>query len=157
MEKSQLYQEVLNELIEFFSHYQNLSDIAIMTTISSVIHMKFPQLVFVGFYITRESNAVKYLEVGPYQGKVLACAKIDIGNGVCGTAAQRKQTIVVEDVNRFETYIACDCASKSEIVVPVLHNDEVTSVLDIDSDVLGYFTEVDKEWLERIISSFLIN
>lgn len=150
MDKAEIYQQIITELHEFFSHYHSLSDIAKMTTISSVIRMKFPQLVYVGFYIMRDLDSRQILEVGPYQGAVLACAQIEIGNGVCGKVAELKETILVEDVCQFASYIACDCQTKSECVVPVIKDGKVLAVLDLDSDQLGFFTEVDKEWLERI-------
>lgn len=91
------------------------------------------------------------LVLGPFQGP-LACTRIRCGRGVCGTAWQRDETLVVPDVDKFPGHIACSSASRSEIVVPV-HDREghVTAVLDIDSDRLGTFDEVDRTWLEQIV------
>ena len=87
--------------------------------------------------------------LGPFQGP-LACTRIGFGKGVCGTAWQEKKTLIVDDVHQFKGHIACSSASKSEIVVPITKNGEVTGVLDIDSQYLSTFDEVDGEWLEKI-------
>lgn len=89
------------------------------------------------------------LVLGPFQGP-LACTRIRCGRGVCGTAWQQKESIVVPDVDRFPGHIACSSASRSEIVVPLMHLGEVWGVLDIDSERLGTFDHVDRLWLERI-------
>jgi L-methionine (R)-S-oxide reductase len=92
--------------------------------------------------------------VGPYIG-TLGCLQIEIGRGVCGTAAQKRQTIIVPDVNLFPGHIACDAKSKSEIVVPVFDREgAIIAVLDIDSDRLDAFDDLDREGLERIASLF---
>ena len=99
-----------------------------------------------GFYLLR--GDVLYL--GPFQGKV-ACIEIPMGKGVCGTAAARRQTLVVEDVHQFPGHIACDGASNSEIVVPICKNGQVVGVLDIDSPVFGRFTDADRAGLEDFV------
>ncbi|HEX8153597.1 MAG TPA: GAF domain-containing protein, partial [Thermoanaerobaculia bacterium] len=94
------------------------------------------------------------LVVGPYIG-TLGCLQIAIGKGVCGTAAARRETVIVPDVNQFPGHIACDAASKSEIVVPVFGPDgELIAVLDVDSDRLAAFDEEDRQWLEKIVALF---
>lgn len=102
---------------------------------------------WVGFYIVRQQELV----LGPFQGTV-ACTRISFGKGVCGTAWKEKRTIVVPDVNLFPGHIACDSASRSEIVLPVFLNDEVAAVLDIDSEYENNFDETDAEYLRQIIS-----
>lgn len=100
---------------------------------------------WVGFYRVIDENLV----LGPFQGP-LACTRIKRGKGVCGTAWDKAETIVVEDVEKFPGHIACSSASRSEIVVPVIRNGEVIAVLDIDSEHLNTFDSIDKEWLEKI-------
>lgn len=96
-----------------------------------------------GFYLRRGDRLI----LGPFQGKV-ACTEILIGRGVCGHAAERKQAVVVPDVHAFPDHIACDAASRSEIVLPLLHQGEVLGVLDIDSPHLARFDENDRKGLE---------
>ena len=100
---------------------------------------------WVGFYLMENGRLV----LGPFQGKA-ACVEIPVGRGVCGAAAERKETVRVENVHEFPGHIACDCASNSEIVVPLLVQGEVMGVLDIDSPSIGRFTEEDQIGLERI-------
>jgi GAF domain-containing protein len=91
------------------------------------------------------------LELGPFQGKT-ACTVIDMGKGVCGTAVAENKTMLVENVHEFPGHIACDSASNSEIVIPVRHDGEVIGVLDIDSPLVGRFTEEDRGGLEKLVS-----
>ena len=104
---------------------------------------------WVGFY--RVINDV--LVLGPFQGP-LACTRIKRGKGVCGTAWDTAETIVVEDVDKFPGHIACSSLSRSEIVVPFIKNGEVVAVLDIDSEHLNTFDAIDKEWLEKVARLF---
>ena len=99
-----------------------------------------------GFYLMEEGKLV----LGPFQGKP-ACIEIPLGKGVCGTAAAERKTQLVSDVHAFPGHIACDCASNSEIVVPILAGGEVRAVLDIDSPSFGRFTEEDREGLESFV------
>ena len=121
--------------------------IAKMANIAAVLHETFG-FWWTGFYRVAGDELV----LGPFQGPV-ACMHIPYGKGVCGTAWKRNETVVVPDVEEFPGHIACSSASKSEIVVPV-HGaaGEVTAVLDIDSDRLATFDEIDKDWLERIVT-----
>jgi len=108
---------------------------------------------WVGFYIVKENQLV----LGPFQGPV-ACTRIDLGKGVCGTTWKEKRTIIVPDVEKFPGHIACNSASKSEIVLPAFKNNEVALVLDVDSDALNDFNSTDQlalEELMRIIENFL--
>ncbi len=122
----------------------------LITNISNLIaaiNQSFPKISWIGFYIVDGNNLI----LGPFQGKV-ACTKIKIGNGVCGYSAKMKETIIVEDVNKFPGHIACDVESKSEIVVPIIINNKICAVLDIDSTNYSSFNEIDKIWLEKIIN-----
>ncbi len=100
---------------------------------------------WVGFYLVENNSLI----LGPFQGPV-ACTRIGFGKGVCGTAWQQRATIVVEDVDQFPGHIACSTASRSEIVVPVLKNDEVIMVLDVDSEHLAAFDATDQQYLEQV-------
>jgi L-methionine (R)-S-oxide reductase len=127
-----------------------LDDIALMSTINSVLANRFPHFSWTGFYRLCGNRLV----VGPYIGTV-GCLQIEIGRGVCGTAADLRETIIVPDVNQFPGHIACDPKSKSEIVVPVFGPDrELIAVLDVDSDRLNAFGADDARGLERIVGLF---
>jgi L-methionine (R)-S-oxide reductase len=117
---------------------------------SALIYASVPDLNWVGFYFLKESELV----VGPFQGKP-ACVRIALGQGVCGTAAAARSTIVVPDVHAFPGHIACDAASRSEIVIPLLSSKSLLGVLDIDSPLLGRFSEEDRQGLERLAHIFL--
>lgn len=131
---------------------------------SSFLKWHFPEWVFVGFYTVRDAGAM--LQIGPYQGRVLATALIAFGRGVCGTAAAERATQVVEDVGTCANYIPCDDVTRSEIVVPVFGRNRhcepetaggeraLIAVLDIDSERLAAFDDVDKECLERLLAEY---
>ena len=119
--------------------------VAIMSNVAAILHNTFV-FWWTGFYIVRGDVLV----LGPFQGPV-ACSRIPFGRGVCGTAWQRKESIVVPDVEQFPGHIACSSQSRSEIVVPIFRNEEVIAVLDIDSRKLNAFDEIDREGLERIM------
>ena len=105
---------------------------------------------WVGFYLMKEGELV----LGPFQG-LPACFRIPVGRGVCGTAVADKQTMVVEDVHAFPGHIACDAASNSEIVIPLIKNDEVIGVLDIDSPIKARFSEEDRKGLELFVTTLM--
>ena len=129
---------------------ETLDDIALMSTINSVLANRFPHFYWTGFYRVCGDRLV----VGPYIGTV-GCLQIEFGRGVCGTAAERRSTVIVPDVNQFPGHIACDPSSKSEIVVPVFDTDDaLIAVLDVDSDQLDAFDEEDARGLERIAALF---
>ncbi len=109
-----------------------------------------PEINWVGFYFLRNGELI----VGPFQGKP-ACVRIPLGKGVCGTAAASRKTIVVRDVHEFPGHIACDAASQSEIVVPLLRGDELLGVLDIDSPSVGRFDDGDRRGIERLATLFV--
>ncbi len=125
-------------------------EVAAMATISCLIHQGFGHL-WAGFY---RVVGPRLLRVGPYQG-TLGCLEITFGRGVCGTAAERRATVVVPDVNAFPGHISCDSASASEIVVPVFdRSDSLIAVLDLDSTQLATFDQVDARELERLMTWF---
>lgn len=125
--------------------------IAAMATMSALISQAFGHL-WVGFYRVVDPN--RLLRVGPYQG-TLGCLEIRFGSGVCGTAAQERRTLIVDDVDQFPGHIQCDALSRSEIVVPVLGpTGDLIAVLDLDSVSLASFDEVDREELELIVHWF---
>lgn len=101
---------------------------------------------WVGFYIVKNNQLV----LGPFQGPI-ACTRIGYGKGVCGTSWKENKTIIVDDVNEFPGHIACSSLSQSEIVVPIARNNEVVAVLDVDSDKLSQFDEVDQKYLSQIV------
>ena len=120
--------------------------IANLANISAFLNESLQEINWVGFYFIENNELV----LGPFQGKV-ACVRIPIGKGVCGTAVLRKKVIRVEDVHQFIGHIACDSASRSEIVLPVTVNDEVIGVLDIDSPYYNRFTLKDEEILKNVV------
>lgn len=121
--------------------------IANMSNISAILMNTLRDLNWAGFYLMKENVLV----LGPFQG-LPACNRIKVGEGVCGSAVSEKQSMLVEDVESFPGHIACDSASKSELVVPIILNDVVVGVLDLDSPIKNRFTIEDKENLEEIIS-----
>lgn len=150
--KSTAYAECHDAIVAIWSDEGGgtLDDIALMATINSVLANRFSHFFWTGFYRVCGDRLV----VGPYIGTV-GCLQIELGRGVCGTAAARRETVIVPDVTKFPGHIACDPNSKSEIVVPVFdRNRELIAVLDIDSDRLDAFDEEDRAGLERIVEMF---
>lgn len=146
--KDQAYAQLHSHIIAVLSGIDD--DIAGMATMSALIHHAFGHL-WTGFYRVVEP---RLLRVGPYQG-TLGCLDIELGRGVCGTAAAEGRTIVVPDVQRFPGHIACDARSKSEVVVPVRDaSGKLIAVLDIDSEQRARFDQQDAEGLERIMTWF---
>ena len=144
MGKIEKYQELYKQVEAVLSGETDM--IANMANVSSMIHQTFG-FWWTGFYIVKDGQLV----LGPFQGPV-ACTRINYGKGVCGISWERKQTVIVPDVDLFPGHIACSSLSRSEIVVPVLRGKDVYAVLDIDSKELSTFDETDKEWLEKITS-----
>lgn len=125
--------------------------VANMANLSALIFEKTKNINWAGFYILKGEELV----LGPFQGKP-ACIRIKLGKGVCGLAAQKKETIIVDDVHTFPGHIACDSASNSEIVVPIIKKDgSLFGVLDIDSPVKNRFTQEDKKSFEDIVEVFV--
>jgi L-methionine (R)-S-oxide reductase len=123
---------------------------------SALLFDALPDVNWVGFYFLRRTGAQSESElvVGPFQGKP-ACVRIPLGKGVCGTAAATRKTVVVRDVHEFPGHIACDAASQSEIVVPLIQNGALLGVLDIDSPLLARFDESDQRGIERLAAIFV--
>ena len=122
------------------------SYIPVLSNASALINQNLDDLNWAGFYLIDNDS----LLLGPFQGKV-ACIRIKLGRGVCGTAVQNDKTIVVPNVHEFPGHIACDSASNSEIVVPIHKNGKIVGVLDIDSPSLNRFSQTDKEGLELFV------
>lgn len=120
--------------------------IANLANASALLYHTLDNLNWAGFYLMENGQLV----LGPFQGKT-ACIEIPVGRGVCGTAVARGETILVKNVHEFPGHIACDSASNSEIVVPIRKNGEIIGVLDIDSPLLGRFTEDDQAGLEEFV------
>ena len=120
--------------------------IANLANASALLYQTMEDLNWAGFYLMQDGKLV----LGPFQGKT-ACIEIPVGKGVCGTAAAQQKTMLVRDVHQFPGHIACDCASNSEIVVPIWKNGQIVGVLDIDSPSLNRFTEEDQAGLEEFV------
>lgn len=124
--------------------------VACAANFASLVFHALPDLNWAGFYFFDG----KELVVGPFQGKP-ACVRIALGRGVCGTAASTRTTQLVYDVHQFEGHIACDSASNSEIVVPIIHNGELVGVWDVDSPSVGRFDQVDQRGMEALVAAFV--
>jgi GAF domain-containing protein len=150
--KTAAYEECFQSIVAIWRDEggQTLDDIALMATINSILANRFDHFYWTGFYRVCGDRLV----VGPYIGTV-GCLQIEFGKGVCGTAAQTRQTLIVPDVNQFPGHIACDPNSKSEIVVPVFASDgKLIGVLDVDADRLDAFDDEDQRGLEKIVALF---
>ncbi|WP_275092317.1 GAF domain-containing protein [Shimazuella soli] len=124
--------------------------LANMSNTASFLANTLHEINWVGFYLMKQNELV----LGPFMGKP-ACVRINVGKGVCGTAVAEKQTQVVADVHQFPGHIACDADSRSEIVIPLVVENNVIGVLDIDSPVLNRFESVDKAYLEQLAAVLL--
>ena len=120
--------------------------VAAMSNLSALVMESMEELNWAGFYLRRGNG----LTVGPFQGKP-ACIHIPMGKGVCGTAAERDETVVVPDVHAFPGHIACDGASRSEIVIPLHAEGKVVGVMDLDSPMMDRFSQQDREGLEALV------
>lgn len=143
-EKEQTYELLYKQIQALIEGEQD--EIAVMANVAALIHDTF-HFWWTGFYRVIGQELV----LGPFQGPV-ACMHIKYGRGVCGTAWQEQCSIVVPDVEQFKGHIACSSASKSEIVVPVWRSNEIVAVLDIDSENLATFDNIDRVWLEKIVA-----
>lgn len=147
-DKAALYQQLLQQARAIIDQETDL--IANMANLSALLFNSLPDVNWAGFYIMRNNELV----LGPFQGQI-ACVRIAVGKGVCGTAVATGQTQLVEDVHAFPGHIACDAASNSEIVVPVRNTTgDIIAVLDIDSPQLARFDATDKQALEALITLF---
>ena len=124
---------------------KNDNKLSNLSNFTAALKQTFDKINWVGFYLFDG----KKLYLGTFQGKV-ACTQIELGKGVCGTSALSRKTIIAADVNKFPGHIVCDSDSKSEIVIPLIKNDKLLGVLDIDSPSLNAFDETDKKYLEYI-------
>lgn len=124
--------------------------IANAANMSALIYQFLPDLNWAGFYFMRGPGLV----LGPFQGKA-ACVRIAVGRGVCGTAVERRESIVVPDVHAFPGHIACDSASRSELVVPLIRDGRVLGVLDLDSPKPNRFDDEDREGCEKLVRIYL--
>jgi GAF domain-containing protein len=124
--------------------------IANFANTTSLLYHSLPDLNWVGVYLLKDGELV----VGPFQGKP-ACVRIALGKGVCGTAAARRATVIVKNVHEFDGHIACDSASNSEIVVPLLRGNELIGVLDLDSPKFERFDAEDQAGLEQVVAELL--
>lgn len=168
--KKEMYEEVVLQLKGLFEDCPHVT--ANLANASAVLNQAMRNINWVGFYLlkNRESaedfrselkmgKSPKYVELeqeqilvlGPFQGKP-ACVEIQIGKGVCGTAVERDEVMVVKDVHAFPGHIACDAASRSEIVLPIHAGDRTVGVLDIDSPVIARFDEEDKAGLMAVVA-----
>lgn len=144
--KSETYDLLLKQVDILIENEDNL--IANLANITSVLKHSLSNVIWAGFYLFDEQK--NELVLGPFQGK-LACTRIDFGKGVCGTSIEKRESIVVDDVEKFPGHIFCDTSSKSELVIPIIADDKIKGVLDLDSDIIGNFDENDKSYLEQII------
>ena len=145
--KTEFYQELLAQTKSLIC--DEIDPIANMANISALLFDALDQVNWVGFYRVMEGQLV----LGPFQGKV-ACIRIPMGTGVCGTAAQTKLTQRVSDVHQFDGHIACDATTNAEIVIPVELNGDIIAVLDIDSTKFERFDQEDQDGLEAIVKVF---
>ena len=120
--------------------------IANLSNASALLNIFLKDINWVGFYLLEDNGLV----LGPFQG-LPACIRIPLGKGVCGTAAQSAKTIIVDDVDQFPGHIACDAASKSEIVIPIFKDGLLIAVLDIDSPLKGRFSQEEAKYLEQFV------
>ena len=142
--KQEQYESLIPQIQGLLSGEPDL--IANLANVTAALKEQFGWL-WVGFYLVKDNELV----LGPFQGPV-ACTRIRKGRGVCGTSWAEKRTLVVEDVEKFPGHIACSSLSRSEIVVPMIKDDEVVGVLDVDSSYLSSFDETDKKFLEQIVA-----
>lgn len=145
---SEIYESLLQQLNSLINPDEPL--ISNLANVTAALKDTFDKISWVGFYLLKDGK----LYLGPFQGKV-ACTVIEIGRGVCGSSAARKETIIVNDVDQFPGHIVCDGGSRSEIVIPLIKDEKIFGVLDLDSYQLSAFNETDKYYLE-ILSKTLI-
>jgi GAF domain-containing protein len=142
------YARLAQELESLLAGERDL--IANAANTAALLFNALPDVNWVGFYLLKGGELV----VGPFQGKP-ACVRIALGKGVCGTAAAERRTVLVPDVHAFPGHIACDAASRSEIVIPLMKPEGLLGVLDLDSPSLARFDETDRRGLERLAAIFL--
>ena len=141
--KAELYDQLAAQLSSLLEGERDL--IANAANFSSLVFQSLPDLNWAGFYFAKDGQLV----LGPFQGKP-ACVRIRVGQGVCGAGAAKGETVIVPNVHEFPGHIACDSASNSEIVVPLMKDSQLIGVLDLDSPLIGRFDAADAEGLERL-------
>lgn len=144
--KEKDYELVIKQLIALSE--DETDEIAILANASSLLNQFLDEINWVGFYLWKNDQLV----LGPFQG-LPACVTIPYGKGVCGTAIKEKKTQLVPNVHQFPGHIACDAASKSEIVIPIFLEDSIYGVLDIDSPIYNRFDEIDQKYLEKFVDT----
>jgi GAF domain-containing protein len=147
-DKPALYDELAQQLAGLLAGESDF--IANAANMAALLYHSLPELNWAGFYLMKSGELV----LGPFQGKP-ACVRIALGRGVCGTAARSRTSILVEDVEQFPGHIACDAASRAELVVPLIRDGAVIGVLDLDAPVAGRFDAVDQAGCERLVGIFL--
>lgn len=143
MDKLERYQLLLKQAQSLLEDEHDL--IANMSNISALLFNNLPDVSYAGFYRYQNNELI----LGPFQGPV-ACMHIAIGKGVCGTASKARETQIVPDVHKFAGHIACDAATNSEIVIPIMKNEVLIAVLDLDSKDFARFDNIDAEYLTKI-------
>ena len=143
LSEEEKYRLLVSQVKSLLSKEDNL--ISNLSNLTAAVKDTFDKVSWVGFYLFDGDK----LYLGPFQGKV-ACTNIEIGKGVCGTSAAKRETIIVPDVNKFPGHIFCDSNSKSEIVVPLIKDSILLGVLDLDSHEYNSFGDIDKKYLEEI-------
>ena len=147
-DKTENYEIMMTNLEHFL--YKGDTTITALSNLSAFLNYFLDDVNWVGFYLYDGAKLV----LGPFQG-LPACTEIKLGSGVCGNSAKEQVTYVVEDVASFPGHIACDSNSSSEIVVPIIVNNELFGVLDIDSPVKNRFDQIDKHYLEKVIDKLV--
>ena len=148
MEKKEEYELMLLQLKGLLEAESNW--LANLANSSALLNETLPDTVFAGYYLFQEGELI----LGPFQGRV-SCTRIQLGKGVCGESAAEKKTMIVDNVKEHENYISCDSAAMSEIVVPMLDNDQLIGVLDIDSSKTSSYDEIDQLFLEKFAASLV--
>lgn len=144
-EKESQYQLLLAQLDALLTDETNA--LANLSNASALLNQALPRSVFAGFYLYDQSELI----LGPFQGGV-SCVHIALGKGVCGEAAQKQETIIVEDVHQHANYISCDSRAMSEIVVPMVKDGQLLGVLDLDSEIVADYDQLDQAYLEQFVS-----
>lgn len=147
--KAGLYQSLAQQMSALLGSERDA--MANAANAAALIYHVLPDLNWAGFYFLKENSQ---LVLGPFQGKP-ACTRIDLNRGVCGTAAAKKTSLVVPDVHAFPGHIACDSDSRSELVIPLLKNDRIWGVLDLDSPLPARFDNEDRSGCENLVSLYL--
>lgn len=142
---------LLNTVYNYFDLNQKYDDVTILSNLSAIIYDQFPDINWVGFYLFKNNELI----LGPFQGKP-ACMKIALNRGVCGHCASTLQSIIVNDVHLFPGHIACDSASNSELVVPIIIDEKLYGLLDIDSPLVARFSDEDLQLMTNIVKHLTI-